>query len=260
LPPLQFANPVSQLPIAQAPLLQLPLALGKTSLQLVPQAPQFTGSVALFTSQPFGIGCSLSQFLNEPLQVIVQAPAMQPAVPLVLLQTFPQVPQLEAFVFELTSQPLEYRPSQSLNGLVQLATAQLPALHAAVPFVTEQVVPHAPQLLVVSTAVSQPVDALPSQLPKPAEHCVTWQLPVEHDSVALARLHAVAQAPQCASVLSACSQPFAAIPSQLSKPPEHAVIWQLPVAQDSVAFARLHVVPQAPQCAGVVRLCSHPSA
>ena len=55
--------------------------------------------------------------------------------------------------------------------------AHVPLLHAAVPFATEQAIPHAPQLLVVRMSVSQPLAMLPSQFAVPAGHVVIAHVP-----------------------------------------------------------------------------------
>jgi hypothetical protein len=48
--------------------------------------------------------------------------------------------------------------------------------------------------------------------------------PLEQLALAFAREHDVPHAAQCESVLSCCSQPFAAAPSQSPQPELHAVI------------------------------------
>ena len=53
---------------------------------------------------------------------------------------------------------------------LQVSTSQAPSAHLGVAFSTdEQSVPHAPQLGMASSAVSQPFAALPSQLPNPGK-------------------------------------------------------------------------------------------
>ena len=54
-------------------------------------------------------------------------------------------------------------------------------------------------LFVVLT--SQPLEATPSQLPKPELQLATWQVLAEQVAVALGRLHAAPQAPQLLTLL-----------------------------------------------------------
>ena len=95
------------------------------------------------------------------------------------------------------------------------AIAQAPVLHVALAFARVHAVPHAPQWLSVSRRCSQPLASFPSQSAHPALHHAIAQVPVPHVAVAFARVHATAQPPQCVSVLSDCSQPFASSESQL---------------------------------------------
>ena len=77
--------------------------------------------------------------------------------------------------------------------------------------------PQTPQLaLLVLRLVSQPLAALPSQLPKPGLQLATVHAPAAQPAVALASEQAAPQAPQCAGVtVTLVSQPLAALPSQL---------------------------------------------
>jgi hypothetical protein len=73
--------------------------------------------------------------------------------------------------------------------------------------------------------------------------------------------HALGHDPQwLRSLVRLISQPFAALLSQLAKPPKQ-VMPHWPVAHDGVPFVALQGELQAPQCAGsVFRLISQPSA
>ena len=86
------------------------------------------------------------------------------------------------------------------------------------PLATTHAMPHAPQwATVVAVPVSQPLAALPSQLPKPAAQLATAHAPAEQVGVALGRTQALAQRPQLATeVARLTSQPLAALPSQLA--------------------------------------------
>ncbi len=107
--------------------------------------------------------------------------------------------QLSAFVCVFVSQPLFGFPSQSAYPVAQVGT-HVPAGQAVVPFAFVHVTPQLPQLLVLSNEASQPFVGLPSQLSHPVLHAESWQLPVVHDDVALARLHATPQLPQLVEV------------------------------------------------------------
>jgi hypothetical protein len=75
-----------------------------------PQALQWFTLVLVLVSQPLLI--KPSQLPKPALQVMLQVPAEQAAVPLLLLQALPQPPQL-AVLFRFTSQPLAGLLSQS---------------------------------------------------------------------------------------------------------------------------------------------------
>jgi hypothetical protein len=66
--------------------------------------------VLVLVSQP--LLTKPSQLPKPALQVMVQLPAVQAAVPLLLLQTLPQLPQL-LVLLRFTSQPLAGLLSQS---------------------------------------------------------------------------------------------------------------------------------------------------
>ena len=89
----------------------------------------------------------------------------------------PQEPQLEALVFNATSQPSAGLRLQLANPTLH-AIWQAPAAQEGVPFVLLQMLPQVPQLfLSVDTVVSQPLLAFPSQFPNPELHEATWQAP-----------------------------------------------------------------------------------
>jgi hypothetical protein len=83
-------------------------------------------------------------------------------------------------------------------------------------------------------------------------------VPVVHDSLALASLHATPQPPQSVSVVSGRSQPLPLAPSQFPKPGSHVPSVQAPLAHDSVAFVRSHGALQAPQSVSVFTGRSQP--
>lgn len=106
-------------------------------------------------------------------------------------------------------------PSQLAQPAAQLGT-HAPDVHAVVPCALVHAIPQPLQLLVVPSWVSQPLDAVESQLPQPLVQELIWQVPLEHTGVALARVQALLQAPQWLTfVPSVTSQPFETRVSQL---------------------------------------------
>jgi hypothetical protein len=87
-------------------------------------------------------------------------------------------------------------------------TTHAPALHPAVPFVVVQTFPHAPQLLMsAETGFSQPLPAMPSQLPHPVLHDANVHVPVEQSPLAFGYEQLTPHPPQLFVVFSGCSQP-----------------------------------------------------
>lgn len=87
--------------------------------------------------------------------------------------------------------------------------AQLP-----VPLLGLQPTPQAPQLVFVSSWVSQPFEGSPSQSPQPALQAMA-HFPETQLAVPFVELHALPHAPQFnGSVSVLVSQPFEASPSQ----------------------------------------------
>ena len=82
-----------------------------------------------------------------------------------VLQAFPQAPQLVSVVFRLVSQPLDVSPSQFPLGLVHAMPHTL-FEQLGVPPEALQAVPQVPQFdAVILRSVSQPLVITPSQLP-----------------------------------------------------------------------------------------------
>jgi hypothetical protein len=110
-------------------------------------------------------------------------------------------------------------------------------------------------------SASHPSESVPLQLSQlGASQLAIMHEPLPQVAVACARLQAVPQPPQLASVLSGVSQPFGCPPLQSPNPGVHIVIRQTPVAQLSLAFARLHDVPQPPQLVRLLSWVSQPLA
>ncbi len=191
--------------------------------------------------------------------VSVQVPVEQLAEAWSNPQGVPQEPQ-SVRVLVLVSQPLDALPSQSAYPLAHPGT-HWPPWQEVLPWLLVHLSLQLPQLLEsVFRLTSQPLDALPSQLAKPASQLPIEQVPVEQLADALGKLHGVPQPPQLDNVLVLVSQPSLGFPLQLSNPllqvgahapPEHTVDpWSLE-----------QPVPQEPQWAlSVLKLISHPLA
>lgn len=86
-------------------------------------------------------------------------------------------------------------------------------------------------------------------------------MPLEQLATALVTLQADPHAPQLpAEVLTLVSHPLAGLPSQSPKPGLQAASTHPPLEHAPTPLAKVHVVPQAPQCsASVFRFVSQPS-
>jgi hypothetical protein len=253
--PSQLPHPGVQVG-TQAPVVQVVVPCG--FVQAVPQEPQLVTVVFRLVSQPSD-ATALQLAKPAPQVPSVQTPPGQLAVAFARLQAKPQPPQSVRVVM-LFSQPLAAFPSQLAKPDVHTGT-QAPAEQLVVPLPLVHPVPHAPQLAVVLSDVSHPVETRPSQLPKPVLQPML-HAPSEQFAVPLAELHAAPQAPQLDTVESVfVSHPFAGFASQLAKPAAQAPSVHTPDTHVSLAFARLHTAPQAPQLGRLVfRFVSHPSA
>jgi hypothetical protein len=153
---------------------------------------------------------------------------------------------------------LAWLVSQLPKPLVHAPKVHVPDGQVSVAPAKSHTLLQALQLLSVFSGASQPLDAMPSQLPKLGSHTPSEHVPVEQLSAALVRAHVVLHAPQSVSVLSGVSQPLAAMPSQFAKPALHAPSVQVPVPQLAVALARLQLTLHPPQCVVVFVGCSQP--
>jgi hypothetical protein len=173
---------------------------------------------------------------------------VQLAVPFAPLHTVPQAPQSLVLVFRSVSQPLPLFLSQLPKPVSHDAIWQLPVEQVAVAFVRLQLVPHAPQLVSVSSGDSQPsLCGSLLQSPHPAEHAIE-QLPPLQLAVPFAPLHTVPQAPQSLVLFWVLvSQPLLDWPSQSAVPALHFEHPQLPLTQFGVPFGQEHTFPQALQ-------------
>ncbi len=249
--PSQLPNPVEHGPTVHIPPAHPAVVLGRA--HCLPQAPQWAGVAAVFTSQPFAV-CP-SQFALVPVHCpITHWPIAQAAVALGREQALLQAPQCAEEVVRFTSQPSDDPVLQSPKPALQRCTTQLLEVHPAVAFGSAQTLPHIAQCVAVTRrSVSQPFAALPSQLPKLAMHAMP-QTPMAQTGAPPAELHALPQRPQCEGlVASGASQPFAGSLSQSPKPMLQAPIAHRPITQAAVALARVHARPHIPHCPAVLR-------
>ncbi len=146
--------------------LQLPaLHVGVAMLfveHTAPQLPQLAALLFTLTSQP-SVSLLLLQSPYPVLQVPLQVPLPQVGLAMFEFEhTAPQLPQLAAFVFKLTSQPsVSLLLLQSPNPVLQVPL-HAPAAHVGVAkLLFEQACPQAPQLLALLVKfTSQPSDFL----------------------------------------------------------------------------------------------------
>jgi hypothetical protein len=101
--------------------------------------------------------------------------------------------------------------------------------------------------------VSQPLAGAPSQLPKPGSHAPRRQVASTHDAAALAKTQRFPQPPHWLTLVEkSASQPLLRLPSQLPKPPLHAIATQVPPAQVGDPFVLSQREPHAPQLFGLL--------
>lgn len=199
--------------IRHVPAVQAPVALA--GAQVARQVPQLARSVLRLISQP-----SVAMPLQSPKpglhDRIEHTPRVQLPRPLLTAHARPHTPQLEVSAPRLTSHPLSATPSQSANPSLHV-NPHAPSEHVVRALGrVGQAIPQAPQWVgLVSTLVSQPLLAIASQLPKPAEQVAIEHAPAEHRPVALSYTQRVPHAPQLlTSVCKLTSQPLVTARSQ----------------------------------------------
>ena len=139
----------------------------------------------------------------------------------------------------LTSQPFAAMESQSANPGLHAAIAHVEPTQFAAPLAAEHTWPHVLQLFTLLVRFdSQPLAVIPSQLPKPALHAATVQVPPAHPGMPFGAAQTFPQVPQLLTLLvTLVSQPFAALPSQLAKPALQAATAHAPPAHAAVPLA-----------------------
>ena len=145
------------------------------------------------------------------------APAMQAAAALAAVaQRRAQAPQLSGSLAKLASQPSSTLALQLPKPASQVTAHALAAQLEAALARAGHALPHAPQFAAeLRTSVSQPLAALPSQLPEPAVQVMVHAPAVHTGAPPGPGGHTVPQAPQLATLFNVrVSQPLAAMPSQ----------------------------------------------
>jgi hypothetical protein len=121
-----------------------------------------------------------------------------------------------------------------------------------------QVAPHAPQLVSVVSAVSQPSLGSPLQSPKPLLHEETPQVPATQFGVPPDTGQTFPQVPQLLMLVAVLvSHPLFGLPSQLPKPELQAGV-HTPDTQEFVPLVAEQATPHAPQSVAVVIGVSQP--
>jgi hypothetical protein len=244
--PSQLAAPALQVgvhtPTTQA---VVPLAFA----QAVPHVPQF----AVVFSEVSHPSITLSLQSPKPTpQEIEQLPSVHDGVPLVLLHGLPHAPQWLVLLFVSVSHPVLASPSQSPNAAAHPTMLHVPEEQLAVALAGPHALPHAPQSVSVFRLVSHPSDAVPLQFPQPASHAPSWHAPPKQAGAPCAKLHTVAQVPQCCTfVVRFVSQPLIALLSQFPYPVSQAIA-QVPLPHEPLPLMLPHAIPHAPQWLALV--------
>jgi hypothetical protein len=132
------------------------------------------------------------------------------------------MPQLALSVPVLVSQPFVAFMSQLAKPVLQAPSTHALAAQLAAALAKVQARPHAEQLVaLVRRSVSQPLAAIPSQLPKLALHVPTPHVPEAHVlTLTLVRRHTLPHMPQCDGSVMV----FTHAPEQLVVPAPHVVV------------------------------------
>ncbi len=194
------------------------------------------------------------QFAKPALQTMPHRPAVHaPAAFATDEHTFPHDPQLFLSFDRATSHPFAYTLSQFENPAAHVSP-QRPAKHPGAPFACiVQATPHAPQLPIVVSAVSQPFATMPSQSAYPVSHRPIVQCSATHAGSAWGRLHRIPQVPQLSGSVETWTHDA---PHRVSLGSQFAA-----QALREHTIVPTHAFPQRPQFApSVARLASHPVA
>ena len=214
-----------------------------------PHCPQFVGLVATLVShEPLP-----SQSAVPVAQLKVQVPLAQPAcVPggAFVVQSLLQLPQCRGSFESCDSQPSVAEAFQFPKPALQKSWQPVAMQVAAETFCPpEHWSPQLLQLVVVPSWVSQPLAAIPSQLPQFALQLATAHLPAPQAALALARAHGFLQKPQCAADVSVLVSQSPGLVSQSAIGAVHDDTTHLPAWQTCPV---VHLVPHLPQLFGSV--------
>jgi hypothetical protein len=176
----------------------------------------------------------------------LHTPAVHVAAAFAPPHTTPQPPQFFTSPARVDSQPFAALPSQSPKPLPQIVL-HTPASHVGVPLVPRHTTPQPPQFFTSFVRpVSQPLDTVRSQSPKPGLHTMA-HAPVAQLGVPLFDEHATPQPPQFFTSASVrVSHPFITLPSQSPYVGMHA-IRHCPERQVERPLAVEHFTPHPPQ-------------
>jgi hypothetical protein len=192
--PSQSAKPALHIPIVHVPAVHPGVAFGR--LHTAPHAPQLFTLFCVLISQPSA--AFMLQFAKPMLQLATpHTPIAHEPVAFAGAHAIPQPPQCARALCVSTSQPFAALPSQFAKPMLQLAIPHEPIAHEPVAFAGAHAIPQPPQCArALCVFVSQPLAALPSQLPKPALQLAIPHAPIAHEGVAFATVHALPHAPQ----------------------------------------------------------------
>jgi hypothetical protein len=141
-------------------------------VQAWPQPPQLARLVEVSTSQPSpALPLQSARPEGQVPRAVPQVPEVHTGTSpgVVVLQMVPQVRQLFTAVLRLVSQPFSAMPSQLPKPELQVPSAQRPLAQVAIALGKLQVLPQAPQCVVLLLVLaSHPFVLLLSQLAKPA--------------------------------------------------------------------------------------------
>jgi hypothetical protein len=227
--PSQSPKPREQLERRHVPAEQVARALGK--LHTMPQPPQWEALLWMSTSQPLLM--SPSQSAVPATQRVLHTPAEHSGVvPMGPVQVLPQVPQARSEERRFSSQPSAGLLLQSAKPGLQVKV-QRPALHDADALRgAGQRMLQAPQCIgSLERFVSQPLAALPSQLPKPMSQRGTVQAPATHAGSPLGGSHTAPQRPQCGTLVCVSTQS----PWQHERPPAQSALVVQPPSGGAVS-------------------------
>jgi len=172
------------------------------------------------TSQP--LAALASQFEKPAAHWVESQTPLVQAVVWIVLQSLPQVPQLEGVV-KSTSQPFEETLSQFARPALQAPRTQVPAGQVKVAVPVGQAFVQVPHRVIRFVLASQPGVIAPSQSAKPVLQLEAEQTPLlqTYDRVFKRLQVETFDTVQQATELS---QPFARLPSQLKRPARHCTI------------------------------------